>query len=99
MANDTAAEAQRIAGSTRRPSRLRIANRTSGSRALKLSQVRPFVLYTLLLATLENLEPRYTLECYPMVLLLAGARQAGKCGLTAETQRAQRFAGNAKPPI
>jgi hypothetical protein len=29
------------------------------------------------LGTLENPEPRYTLECYPVVLLLAGAWMSG----------------------
>jgi len=32
------------------------------------------------LGTLENPEPRYTLECYPVVLLLAGAWISGRQG-------------------
>jgi 4-amino-4-deoxy-L-arabinose transferase-like glycosyltransferase len=32
---------------------------------------------TLFLGTLENPEPRYTLECYPIILVLAGATIAG----------------------
>ena len=35
------------------------------------------LLRTLLLATLENPEPRYTLECFPVVFVLAGAAMAG----------------------
>jgi hypothetical protein len=31
------------------------------------------MLRSLFLGTLENPEPRYTLECYPVVILLAGA--------------------------
>jgi len=31
------------------------------------------ILRTLFLGTLENPEPRYTLECYPVVILLAGS--------------------------
>lgn len=36
------------------------------------------VLRSLFLGTLENPEPRYTLECYPVVILLAAALWAGK---------------------
>jgi hypothetical protein len=35
-------------------------------------------LRSLLLATLEAPEPRYTLECYPVVILLAAALFIGK---------------------
>src|SRR5262249_36151769 len=42
------------------------------------------VLRSLMLATLENPEPRYTLECYPAVIILAAAGLAamrGKVGV------------------
>jgi len=36
------------------------------------------VLRSLFLGTLENPEPRYTLECYPVVILMAAALFPGK---------------------
>ena len=39
------------------------------------------VLRSLFLGTLENPEPRYTLECYPVVILFASALSAGIRGL------------------
>jgi hypothetical protein len=36
------------------------------------------LLRSLFLGTLENPEPRYTLECYPVVILLAAALFIGK---------------------
>jgi hypothetical protein len=35
------------------------------------------VLRSLFLGTLENPEPRYTLECYPVVFVLAAAWMSG----------------------
>jgi hypothetical protein len=35
------------------------------------------VLRSLFLGTLENPEPRYTLECYPVIIVLAAAALAG----------------------
>jgi len=35
------------------------------------------VLRSVFLGTLENPEPRYTLECYPVLLLLASALAPG----------------------
>jgi 4-amino-4-deoxy-L-arabinose transferase-like glycosyltransferase len=50
-----------------------------------------FVLFLALrssfLGTLENPEPRYTLECYPVVILLAAARFAGKSNSDPEAFR------------
>ena len=37
-----------------------------------------FLLRSLFLGTLENPEPRYTLECYPIVILFAAALLVGK---------------------
>jgi hypothetical protein len=44
--------------------------------------IGPFVFFVLLrslfLGTLENPEPRYTLECYPVVIVAAAALFIGK---------------------
>jgi hypothetical protein len=49
-----------------------------GPRPLYLGMMLLFVaLRSAFLGTLENPEPRYTLECYPVVLLLAGAWISG----------------------
>ena len=49
-----------------------------GPRPLYLAMMLLFVvLRSAFLGTLENPEPRYTLECYPVVLLLAGAWISG----------------------
>jgi 4-amino-4-deoxy-L-arabinose transferase-like glycosyltransferase len=49
-----------------------------GPRPLYLGMMLLFIaLRTAFLGTLENPEPRYTLECYPVVLLLAGAWISG----------------------
>lgn len=48
------------------------AQRWSGHRALAYSMLAFVVLRCLLLLTLDNSEPRYTLECFPIVILLAG---------------------------
>jgi hypothetical protein len=49
-----------------------------GPRPLYLSLMMLFVLLrSAFLGTIENPEPRYTLECYPIVLLLAGAWISG----------------------
>lgn len=42
-----------------------------------------------LLATLPNPEPRYTLECFPALLMLAAAGLCGKAKLGTETPRAR----------
>jgi 4-amino-4-deoxy-L-arabinose transferase-like glycosyltransferase len=51
-------------------------------RASELFGIGLFVLFLLLrslfLGTLENPEPRYTLECYPVVIIMAAAFLAGK---------------------
>jgi 4-amino-4-deoxy-L-arabinose transferase-like glycosyltransferase len=51
-------------------------------RARELFGIGLFVLFLLLrslfLGTLENPEPRYTLECYPVVIIMASAFLAGK---------------------
>jgi hypothetical protein len=41
------------------------------------------ILRTLFLGTLENPEPRYTLECYPIVIILAAALFQSKSRETA----------------
>jgi 4-amino-4-deoxy-L-arabinose transferase-like glycosyltransferase len=55
-------------------------------RARELFGIGLFVLFLLLrslfLGTLENPEPRYTLECYPVVIIMAAAFLAGKRGAT-----------------
>jgi 4-amino-4-deoxy-L-arabinose transferase-like glycosyltransferase len=49
-----------------------------GPRPLYLGMMLLFVLLrSAFLGTIENPEPRYTLECYPVVLLLAGAWVSG----------------------
>jgi 4-amino-4-deoxy-L-arabinose transferase-like glycosyltransferase len=52
--------------------------RWAGSRVLAASMVAFVALRFLLLLTLDNSEPRYTLECYPVVLLLAGFALAAR---------------------
>jgi hypothetical protein len=51
-------------------------------RGRQFAGIRLFVLFLLLrslfLGTLENPEPRYTLECYPVVIVLAAALFIGK---------------------
>ncbi len=51
-------------------------------RARKVAGIGLFILFPLLrslfLGTLENPEPRYTLECYPVVIVLAAALFIGK---------------------
>jgi hypothetical protein len=42
------------------------------------------------LGTLPNPEPRYTLECYPVVLLLAGAWVSGRGSLRENRLAASR---------
>jgi 4-amino-4-deoxy-L-arabinose transferase-like glycosyltransferase len=44
----------------------------SGRGAVAFAMFGFFVLRCLLLLTLDNSEPRYTLECFPLVILLAG---------------------------
>lgn len=44
-------------------------------------------LRTLFLGTIENPEPRYTLECYPIVILLAAAWVAGRPPITHSNPR------------
>ena len=44
----------------------------SGERAMAWSMIGFVVLRSAMLLTLDNSEPRYTLECYPVVILLAG---------------------------
>jgi 4-amino-4-deoxy-L-arabinose transferase-like glycosyltransferase len=48
------------------------ARRWSGRGALAFAMFSFVVLRCLLLLTLDNSEPRYTLECFPIVILLAG---------------------------
>jgi hypothetical protein len=52
-----------------------------GPRPLYLSMMLLFVLLrSTFLGSIENPEPRYTLECFPVVLLLGGAWLSGwKC--------------------
>ena len=46
---------------------------------------------TILLATLPNPAPRYTLECFPAVLMLAGAGLARSSKLTRDAQSSRRY--------
>jgi 4-amino-4-deoxy-L-arabinose transferase-like glycosyltransferase len=48
------------------------AHEWSGRGALAFAMLSFVVLRCLLLLTLDNSEPRYTLECFPIVILLAG---------------------------
>jgi hypothetical protein len=49
-----------------------------GQRPLYLSMILLFVLLrSAFLGSIENPEPRYTLECFPVVLLLGGAWISG----------------------
>jgi hypothetical protein len=47
--------------------------------AAGIALVSFLLLRTLFLSTLENPEPRYTLECFPVVLALAGGAFARLC--------------------
>jgi hypothetical protein len=42
------------------------------------------ILRSLFLGTLENPEPRYTLECYPVLIVLAAALFRGKATVGVE---------------
>jgi 4-amino-4-deoxy-L-arabinose transferase-like glycosyltransferase len=58
--------------------------RFSGEAALAFVMVAFVVLRSVLLLTLDNSEPRYTLECFPVVILLAGLFFSNKQELTAD---------------
>jgi hypothetical protein len=63
-----------LLGVVRTPSR-----RPSGIRWAGLL-VSFVLLRSAFLGTLENPEPRYTLECYPVIIVLASALLAGRYG-------------------
>jgi 4-amino-4-deoxy-L-arabinose transferase-like glycosyltransferase len=50
----------------------------NGQRALAFAMVAFVALRSILLLTLDNSEPRYTLECFPVIILLAGPFFAAK---------------------
>jgi MFS superfamily sulfate permease-like transporter len=50
----------------------------SGQTALAFAVVAFIALRCALLLTLDNSEPRYTLECFPVITLLAGLFFAGR---------------------
>jgi len=50
----------------------------SGQGTLAFAMVAFVALRCILLLTLDNSEPRYTLECFPVIILLAGLLFAGK---------------------
>jgi 4-amino-4-deoxy-L-arabinose transferase-like glycosyltransferase len=54
------------------------ARKWSGRRALAFAMLSFAGLRCLLLLTLDNSEPRYTLECFPIVILLASFALAGR---------------------
>jgi hypothetical protein len=63
-----------------------VRTRLTGPVALLLTFV---VLRSVFLGSLENPEPRYTLECYPVVMVLAAALFCEKQGKTGPSGRAQ----------
>jgi len=66
---------------------LSIRRRMPGVRVLWLF----IVCRSILLATLPNPEPRYTLECFAAVLMLAGAGLARSSRLTSEPESSRRY--------
>ncbi len=59
------------------------------------------VVRSLFLGTLENPEPRYTLECYPAILVMAAAWWSGtqRCGGGSLAATARRRAASSERPI
>jgi 4-amino-4-deoxy-L-arabinose transferase-like glycosyltransferase len=56
------------------------------------------VLRSLFLGTLENPEPRYTLECFPVVIVFAAAAfHASRTGINLPTELRQRGIGHSEP--
>jgi len=56
----------------------------SAKPALAIAMIVFIALRCALLLTLDNTEPRYTLECFPAVILLAGLCFAGKQNATSQ---------------
>ena len=61
--------------------------RWTGHAALAGAMIAFMVLRTALLLTIDNSEPRYTLECFPMVILVAGFALMGRETLLPDTRQ------------